>query len=103
MDWVSVKFLEDQARKINSTKILEDKTEEAYIKEKQFRKKQKREPKEEEFKLSNNYEGEASETSFMKRKERVSMFKKLKNNLTPHEIVYGPQENDSDYLNKLLD
>jgi len=103
MDWIPVKFLDNQEKKINSAKILEDKTEEDYIKDKQFHKKQKRESEEEEFKGDNNYEGESSETSFMKRKERVTIFKKLPNSLTPYEIMYGKQENDQDYLNKFLD
>jgi hypothetical protein len=33
----------------------------------------------------------------IKRKEQVSIFKKLSNGLTPYEIMYGKQDNDFAY------
>jgi hypothetical protein len=34
---------------------------------------------------------------------RVSRFKQLPNGLTPHEMMYGKQDNDYDILNKSLE
>jgi len=50
-----------------------------------------------------DWEVDISEINPPKRVERVSLFKKLSNGLTPNEIMYGKQDNDFDYLNKSLE
>jgi hypothetical protein len=50
-----------------------------------------------------DWECDISEVNPPKRVERVSMFKKLPNGLTPNEIMYGKQDNDRDYITKSLE
>jgi hypothetical protein len=52
-----------------------------------------------------DWESELSEMAPLKEGigRRVNRFKQLPNGLTPHEMMYGKQDNDFDVLNKSLE